>query len=217
LKALGVEAVEFIGSGLAGGVPVLGKGYVGVVVVAYVGGMMRRLALKMRRIDGGRVDFFHEAEMLQRANVFGVGPRFVDVSKNFLLSELIDGDFLVDWLGSHRDRVVFEGVLRDVLEQCWRLDEASLDHGELSKAPRHLLVDKLGKLFVVDFETASVCRRVANVTSVCQFLFVGNGVVPKLVCKVLGEKDRSQIVAVLRSYKKNRCRAYFEDLLRLCL
>ena len=215
LKDLGVASIEFTGDGSAASVPVLGKGYVGIVVVAYVGG--ERLALKMRRIDGGRDDFFHEAEMLQRANEVGVGPKFVAVSKNFLLSQLVDGDFLFDWLFSHKERAVFRRVLGDILEQCWCLDEAGLDHGELSKAPRHLIMDNMGKPFIVDFETASINRRVANVTSVCQYLFVGNGIVPRLVWDVLGEKDLNQIVEVLRNYKKERSRHYFTVLLQECL
>jgi putative serine/threonine protein kinase len=105
----------------------------------------------------------------------------------------------------------------DILEQCWRLDTAGLDHGELSKAPRHLLMDNTGKPFIVDFETASIQRKVANVTSVCQYLFVGNSIVPRLVWEVLGEKNRNQIVDVLRNYKKERNRLCFETLLQICL
>jgi len=216
LKDLGVVAVEFTGDGSAASIPVLGKGYVGIVVVAYLKGG-ERLALKMRRLDGGRDDFFHEADMLQRANKIEVGPKFVAVTKNFLLSQLVDGDLLVDWLFNHKEKVTVRCVLEDVLEQCWRLDEVGLDHGELSKAPRHLLMDKVGKPFIVDFETASIKRRVANVTSVCQYLFVGNSYVPRLVWEVLGEKNRDKIVEVLRNYKKERSRVCFDTLLQVCL
>ena len=47
-------------------------------------------------------DFKHEAEMLQKANAIGVGPKFIAVSNNFLLSQLIDGDLLEDWLETHK-------------------------------------------------------------------------------------------------------------------
>ena len=52
LQQLGVEALEFSGKAAAANVPVLGKGYVGVVVVAHVRG--EKVALKMRRIDADR-------------------------------------------------------------------------------------------------------------------------------------------------------------------
>jgi putative serine/threonine protein kinase len=155
--------------------------------------------------------------MLQKANSAGVGPKFSAVTKNFLLSQLIDGNLVANWLEAHKDKTEYRRVLGDILEQCWRLDEAGLDHGELSKAPRHLLVDKAGAPFIVDFETASVHRHASNVTAVCQYLFAGDSVVPRLVWEVLGEKNRNQIIDVLRDYKKNRSRSRFEGLLKVCL
>ncbi|MDR0318410.1 MAG: serine/threonine protein kinase, partial [Nitrososphaerota archaeon] len=93
-----------------------------------------------------------------------------------------------------------------------------LDHGELSKAPRHLIVDnKSGKSFIVDFETASIQRRVANVTSVCQHLFVGNNIIPRLIWETLGEKNREHIISTLRNYKKEKSRENFEALLQACI
>ena len=70
-----------------------------------------------------------------------------------------------------------------------QLDQVGLDHGELSKAPKHLLVDKAEKIFIVDFETASLERRVANVTAVCQYLFGGNSSAAKILNEIFGEKE----------------------------
>jgi putative serine/threonine protein kinase len=215
LQLHGVKVVEFVGKTSAFNIPILGKGYVGIVVVAHVDG--QRVALKMRRVDADRQSLQHEAELLIKANSVGVGPKFMAVNKDFLLMQLIDGDLLSDWLETHRDKDLTRKVLVDILEQCWRLDEIGLDHGELSKAPKHLLVDKASRLFIVDFETASVERRVANVTAVCQFLFVGNSTAAKLLAERFGERNRSELIAALRSYKKTRTRGYFEELLEVCL
>jgi putative serine/threonine protein kinase len=215
LQQQGVTKVEFSGRTSVANVPVLGKGYVGVVVVAHVNG--QRMALKMRRLDADRVDLTHEAEMLQKANSVGVGPRFFSVSNNFLLSQLVDGNLFGEWLENHKDKTLVRKVIVDILEQCWRLDEAGLDHGELSKAPKHLLVNLFDVPFIVDFETASVTRKVSNVTSVCQYLFGGNSQVPKMLAEVFGEKDRLAIISVLRDYKKNRSRERFEALIKVCI
>lgn len=216
LSELGVEAVEFVGDGSASNVPVLGKGYVGIVVTAYL--MNKKYALKMRRLDADRVSLDHEAVMLQKANSVNVGPKFVAVSKNFMLSQLVDGLLLVNWLEKHRaDKSLVSKILLIILEQCWRLDEIGLDHGELSKAPRHLIVDKSGTPFIVDFETASVTRKASNVTSVCQYLFAGNSQVPKFLAEINSEKDLSVIISVLRDYKKNRTRENFERILKVCI
>jgi len=69
----------------------------------------------------------------------------------------------------------------------------------------------------VDFETASTKRKVINVTSVCQFLFQGNSNVAKALAQIIGERNRSKLVSALKSYKKDRNRKNFEDILKLCL
>ena len=213
----GVTALEFSGTASVFGVavPVLGKGFVGIVVIAHING--KRVAVKIRRADADRADLLHEARMISKANTVNVAPRLMTASKNFLLMQLIDGDLLPNWLKTNKDTTAVKQVLMEVLEQCFRLDQVGLDHGELSKAPKHLLVDKADRAFIVDFETASVERRVANVTAVCQYLFAGNSTASKILSEIFGERNRLELIDVLKAYKKNRTREYFEDLVEFCL
>jgi putative serine/threonine protein kinase len=215
LREHGVKAVEFVGDASAFNVPVLGKGFVGIVVIAHLGG--QRAALKIRRVDADRLGLEHEAQMLAKANSAQVGPRLICVSRNFLLMQLIDGDLLPNWLDANKEKGHVRGVLNEVLEQCWRLDSIGLDHGELSKAPKHLIVDKQQKPWIVDFETASVDRKPANVTSVCQFLFTSGGAVARAVAEVLGEINRAEAINALRLYKNERTRENFNRVLQVCL
>jgi putative serine/threonine protein kinase len=210
-----VKAIEFAGETSAFNVPVLGKGFVGIVVIAHLNG--QRAALKIRRIDAGRLGLQHEAQMLFKANLGQVGPKLMGVSKNFLLMQLINGNLLPDWLEKHKEKDHVRNVLNDILEQCWRLDNVGLDHGELSKAPKHLIVDRRQKPWIVDFETASIERKPANVTSVCQFLFTSGGTVATAVAEMLGERNREEIVYALRLYKKDRTRENFDRVLKVCL
>jgi len=213
LQKLGVKTVEFHGEKHAFNVPVLGKGCVGVVTIAHMNG--EKTALKIRRIDADRSIMQQEAKMLRKANSLDVGPRLLCVSKNFLLMRFIDGDLLPEWLEKRRRKAEVRRVLREVLEQCWRLDEAGLDHGELSHAPKHIIINRDGKAFIVDFETASVSRKPSNVTSICQFLFL-SGVVAKKVAEKLGGKDREATIEALRIYKTSRSRENFERIVKVC-
>ena len=217
LKNHGVTAVEFSGKASAYGVPipVLGKGFVGIVVIAHLNG--QRVALKILRVDADRPDLLHEAEMLSKANTVNVGPKFIAVSKNFLLMQLIDGDLLPTWLKANKEKALVQKVLGDALEQCWKLDEIGLDHGELSKAPKHVIIDREQKSWLVDFETASDTRKPANTTALCSFLFTSIGEVARNVAKVLGERNKEEIVKVLQSYKKGMSRTSFEQVLRTCV
>jgi putative serine/threonine protein kinase len=217
LRSLGVSALEFSGEASLFGikVPVLGKGFVGIVVIAYVRGV--KVAVKILRHDAGRADLLHEAAMLQQANSVDVGPKLIGASKDFLVMQLIEGELLPNWLEKTSDKSMVKKVLGQILEQGWRLDKAGLDHGELSKAPKHLLVDKAENIFMVDFETASTERHVSNVTAVCQYLFAGNSSASRYLAETLGQKDMAQLVAALKAYKKNRSRENFESLCNVCL
>ncbi|MDI6846814.1 MAG: RIO1 family regulatory kinase/ATPase [Candidatus Bathyarchaeia archaeon] len=213
LQKLNVKALEFSGEKQAFNTPVLGKGYVGIVVIAYRN--MEKMAIKIQRVDAARSRMQQEAKMLKKANSVRVGPKLLGISKNFLLMQFIDGDLLPKWLEKRIEKAQVRKVLREVLEQCWRLDEAGLDHGELSRAPKHIIINKKSKPFIVDFETASIIRKPSNVTSICQFLFI-SGLVARKVAENLGEKDRATIIDVLRRYKNDRTRENFERVLKVC-
>jgi putative serine/threonine protein kinase len=213
LQRLGIESLEFGGEKEAFNTPVLGKGCVGIVTTAYRNG--ERAALKIRRVDADRARMQYEAEMLKKANSVQVGPRLLGVTKNFLLMQFIDGYLLPEWLEKRVGRALVRKALREILEQCWRLDKTGLNHGELSHAPKHVIINRKGTPFIVDFETASLDRKKSNVTSICQFLFI-SGVVAKKVAEKLGEKDKKAVVEALRRYKNDRTRGNFERVLEVC-
>ncbi|MGC8998413.1 MAG: RIO1 family regulatory kinase/ATPase [Candidatus Bathyarchaeia archaeon] len=214
LEKLGVTALEFCGEKQVANLKVLGKGCVGIVVKAFRESG-EAVALKIRRVDADRAMMLHEAEMLKVANSVGVGPQFLGVSKNFLVMQFVEGILLPEWLEKCRGKTRLKMVLRDILEQCWRLDRAGLDHGELSHASKHVIVDSHGKPVIVDFETASQNRKPSNVTSIAQFLFI-SGTVAQKIAQKLGEKDKEAVVEALRRYKADGSRQNFEALLSVC-
>jgi putative serine/threonine protein kinase len=216
LEKLKARAVEFTGKKRIYGIPVLGKGCVGIVVIAHTN--LGRTAMKIRRVDADRKEMFHEAEMLRKANTVKVGPKMLGVSKNFLLMELIEGIHFPQWLESVVENDMqsrIRRVFREVLGQCYRLDEAGLDHGELSNAPKHIIVNTEDFPRLVDFETASIKRKVANVTSICQYLFFKSQVAEKV--KENLEVDEMELIKALRIYKRQRTRRNFEIILEKSL
>jgi len=218
MQKLGVRALCFKGEKTVNNVRVLGKGCVGIVVVAQT--ETGRVALKIRRTDADRIGMRGEAEMLRIANGVDVGPRLLAFTENLLMMEFVDGLLIPRWietLGDKEDaRLRVHGVLKEVLEQCWRLDETGLDHGELSQASKHIIIDEEGKACILDFETASNTRRVANVTSVSHYLLM-RGKTADLIREKISGVNRENLLASLRTYKKNRTRGNFRAILRACL
>ena len=216
LKQLNIKTVEFTGQKHVHNIPVLGKGCVGIVVVAYR--KDEKVALKIRRTDANRTTMCREAQMFKKANKIDVGPRFLRITKNFLLMEYVEGLLFPEWiktLAGKGARRRLRCVLRLVLEQAWRLDKAGLDHGELSNAPKHIIVKPDDLPCLVDFETASISRRASNVTSLCQYLFIGSPIA-KPIQRKIGEIKKDSLVNALRMYKESKDRKDFEKALLKC-
>jgi putative serine/threonine protein kinase len=132
--------------------------------------------------------------------------------------EFVEGLLLPKWVATLKGRGTkkrIRAVLQQILEQCWKLDRAGLDHGELSRAPRHVIVDAEDRPRLVDFETASSERRTSNVTAICQFLFLGSQIA-KTLRKRLGEIDDEALITSLRTYKSDRTEQSFFRILQVC-
>lgn len=218
LKGLGVLAIEFSGGKTVSNLKVLGKGCVGIVVAAYT--RNGKAALKIRRTDADRKGMQQEAEMLKKANTLNVGPALLGFSSNFLLMEFVEGKLLPEWLDSLKGekehvKTRIKRVLRKLLAQCWRMDKAGLDHGELNHAPKHIIIKADDSPCIVDFETASTRRKPSNLTSLCQYLFISSMVAEKLREK-LGEIGTQRLVEALRAYKRSFSEENFRRVLSVC-
>ncbi len=211
LKSMGVEALVFEGPHIIETIPVLGKGNTSIVFKA-----LRRdgaYAVKIRRSDADRVGFAEEARLLKAANDAGVGPRLVAWGKEALVMELIEGPYLSDWIKrlSPADARVLRGVFHQLVDQARKLDEAGLDHGELVRLRRHIMMRGFEPV-IIDFESASTGRRVANVTTVIQSLFL-NTKASLVVERLIGLPDREALLAALREYRREMNAVNYRALL----
>jgi len=213
LRQLGISAIEFSGPKTTHELHILGKGCVSIVLVAHT--KRGRVALKARRTDANRVSMTHEVEMLRKANAVNVGPEFYGATGNFISMELIDGPWLPDWIETLKGRGRARRIrmcLRKILEDCWKLDSIGLDHGELSRATKHVIIEKDDRPRLIDFETASTTRKTANVTSISQYLFIGSDVARRM-SRLVGQVPRERLIKTLRAYKKQPNRENFDNIL----
>ena len=199
--------MAFWGPVRLGVLDVLGKGYSGVAVLARY--KKKTVVLKIRRTDSKRATLISEAKMLDVANSLGVGPKIMAYSRNFVVMEYLQGLTIGKWAenGALGKR---DETLRTVLENCYKLDAGGLDHGELSRISKHAIIGKHTTL--IDFEGASKKRKVSNVTSASQSLFIGS-YTAKMLGKIRKVPRKSTLVSALRRYKENPSRDTFEGLL----
>ncbi len=214
LEKLKIKSISFTGQTTISSLQILGKGYVGVVVLAKKRNNI--VALKIRRLDSQRNEMRSEAKLLKLVNTVNVGPKLYDVSKNFLVMEYLDGDKIGDWIQSLKGNgssKKLKSIIRIILEDCYRLDEIGFDHGELSSISKHVIVGKL-RTTLIDFESSSVNRRASNVTSITQAIFIGSGIAKK-VQRIYKIPAKEKIIDVLRKYKQEPTRKSFDNILKI--
>jgi putative serine/threonine protein kinase len=214
LEKLKIKSILLTGPTTLGKLAILGKGYVGVVVLAKKGN--KQVALKIRRTDSQRKDMKNESILLKLVNSVGVGPKMFAVSKNFLVMEYIEGEKISDWVdllkgvGSTKK---LKSTIKKILQDCYKLDRLGFDHGELSNVSKHVIVGKT-KSTLIDFESSSTKRRPSNVTSITQAFFIGSGIARKTQ-KIYKNPPKEKIIDALKQYKQKKTQESFEQLLKI--
>ena len=214
LEKLKIKSICLKGPTTIGSLEILGKGYVGVVVLVKRGN--KQVALKIRRIDSQRKNMKNESVLLKLVNSVNVGPKIIDVSKNFLVMEYLEGEKFSDWIemlkgtGSAKQ---LKSTIKSALEDCYRLDQIGFDHGELSNISKHVIVGKT-KVSLIDFESSSTNRKPSNVTSITQAFFIGSGIA-KQTQKIYKNSSKEKIIDALKLYKQEKTRENFENLLKV--
>ena len=104
-------------------------------------------------------------------------------------------------------------TIKNVLEDCYRLDQIGFDHGELSNISKHVIVGK-NKVTIIDFESSSTKRRPSNITSITQAFFIGSGIA-KQAQRIYKNSSKEKIIDALKSYKQEKTRENFEKLLKV--
>jgi putative serine/threonine protein kinase len=214
LEKLNIKSISLTGPTLLGKLAVLGKGYVGVVVLAKKSN--KQVALKIRRTDSQRNEMKNEASLLKLVNSVNVGPKMFVASKNFLVMEYLEGIKIIDWINMLKGKgstKKLKSIVRSILEDCYRLDQINFDHGELSNISKHVIVGET-KSTLIDFESSSTKRKPSNVTSVTQAIFIGSGIAKKAQ-KIYKNPSKEKIIEVLKQYKQEKTQENFESLLKI--
>ena len=198
---------------------ILGKGH-SVIVLKVNGYSEKNMALKIRRLDSRRKDSLNEVNNQKLANLIEIGPQIIDNTDDLILMELITGKGISDWLDDpsnfnldNSKKII--NIVNEILEQCYRLDVLNLDHGELTRIDKHVMVSEYNQISIIDFESSSTKRKPSNVTSASQALLLSGGLISKKICKFIKIKDHEYLLNGLKNYKKRKTRQNFEAILAL--
>ena len=132
------------------GLRALGKGKTGVVVLTE-----DFQALKIRRTDSPKEGLEIEAKIQLMA--YPVSPTVYDFGRNFILMEFVKGRHI-----TRQDR----HSLPTLVEKAWELERAKVEHKELSRPWKNVILKEDGGVVILDYDSASVKESPKNVTSV---------------------------------------------------
>ncbi len=209
----GIDFIFSVGRTKIGRMAISGKGCVSLVVKAQI--KDRICALKIRRTDASRKTMDREVTLHRIANSAGVGPSILDYSENLIIMEYIDGLSIINWINHQNiNPEQLCNVINSTMEQCYKLDKAHLDHGELSRLDHHVIVSLSDTANIIDFESSSMKRKICNVTSAAQSLFL-SGPVSKRVNEILHLPERERIIKALKIYKNDQTKNNFDNIMSI--
>jgi putative serine/threonine protein kinase len=197
LLTLGVGGIISMGRLEIDGLLIVGKGCVGIVLAGILG--QEQIALKVLRADANRPSLMEEARLMSIANSQQVGPKIIASCQSVIAMEYIEGIYLSKWLKNPLVADEVSYVVGELLNQCYKLDKVGLDHGELSDARKHILINGRGRPYILDFETASVRRRCRNLVSMLNYLFFKDSIT--LIIGRYLHWDKNILKRLIKMYK----------------
>lgn len=169
----------------------LAKGKRGFTYTAEVHG--EKVLIKEHNPDSEIDTISNEAAMNKKLNGIDVGPKFIAFENNQLIREFVEGERIEDFFEQcTSDEAKY--VLKNVLEQCQRMDELGVNKFEMTHPYKHILVrrqktvdgktapeteqhstqdsDSSSPLAVtmIDFERCKNTEKPKNVTQFCQYI-----------------------------------------------
>lgn len=216
LVSLNIKFVILEGPTILNSISILGKGNEGLVlkVLDYAN---KAMAVKIRRTDSCRDEMTDEFNFYKNVNLHDIGPKVHFHTKNILLMDCIEGLPARKWFFSFKPNFdLVRRIIIDILNQCYKLDEMGIDHGQLNKLDNHVIISPDGsKCTIVDFESASNKRKVNNVTSALQGLILKGYISEQINAFHNYDNSKTEFLDLLSVYKHEKCRKNFEQILTL--
>ncbi len=187
------------------------KGNRGVVYTANYN--KKKVVVKLENPESKAVGrIINELKWLKILNKHKIGPRLLFGTNKYIVEEFILGEFILNYLAK-ADKNKAINAIKNILEQCYKLDKLNVNKYEMQRPYRHIIVNKYGKPVLLDFERCKYTREPKNISQFIQFL------PNRRVNELLKNKGHNINPILLRNlskkYKENKTRATFEEIIKV--
>lgn len=159
-----------------------------------------KIVIKTKRPESkavGRIQ--NEIKFLKILNKKNIGPKLLFFSKDYLIYEFIEGNFIIDYFKNNKKNNILK-IIKNIFNQLYIMDKLKINKEEMSHPPKHIIINKKNKPILIDFERSHKTKKPSNVTQFCSFLISG------YVFNILKNKNikvnKNKIIKLAKKYKK---------------
>lgn len=145
----------------------------------------------------------NESSWICILNKCDIGPKLIDVKKNYFKYKFVKGDFILDYFRLNKSKP----IIIDVLKQCRIMDKIGVNKLEMHNPYKHIIIENR-KPVMIDFERAYKTEKPKNVTQFCQFL-MSKKVQDVSKLKIV----RKQFIELLKKYKHEPADSNFKNII----
>jgi HemK-related putative methylase len=142
------------------------KGKRGVVYKGNLKG--KDVAIKVQ-ISAGNRHIQNEIVSLKKVNKQKIGPKLIASGNRHIIMEFVHGESIFDFLREN-SKTEIRKVLKNMFEQCYKLDKMKINKLEMHHPYKHIIVKKDSEPVLIDFERCAKNKSPKNVTQFVQFI-----------------------------------------------
>lgn len=187
------------------------RGQRGIIYTARWHG--KKVAIKVKNPASkaqGRI--INEARWLKLLNRRGIGPKILFHTDDYFCYEYIAGVFIEEFM-EQANKTEIKKVLKDVFEQCFKLDKIGVTKEEMHNPYKHIIIEKNLKPVLIDFERSHATEKPKNVSQFCQYITSGR--VQRLLKKKNFKFTNQSVRSASSTYKKNLDKSSLNKIIKL--
>lgn len=144
-----------------------------------------------------------EAEILEKVNSKGIGPKLIKYGEDFLIEEFVVGIHLKDILNKG-DFAVYD-LFENILKQARELDKLNISKDEMHRPYTNIIVSG-DRPTLLDFESSKITSNPKNVTQFFSFIL-------SYMKFEIKTKDIEAGIELMKRYKSTYHEQEFENLI----
>ncbi len=204
LRDYGVNEIISYGKVRIGNINVIGKGHSSVIVLGRHDNY-GLVAIKIRRVDSKVESLILECKLMNLG--YPVTPKAYLCSDDLIIREFIVGMELSNLINHLSNCSEATLLVLSILASAFWLDLVGIDHKELSRPDRHIIVTDKLTARIIDLESASL-RRGCNVCRVLSWLLIRRKLLSRFCFNA--EDIKSKINSLLRQYKRGSLKCFID-------